>query len=64
MVVGRVRQVVVLCRVNNTKYYLGGLVTGRYWRGGRFIEVVFKVVSTVLYIFSQKIKTACMKFVA
>ena len=63
MVVGRVRQVVVLCSVNNTKYNLG-LVTGRYWRGGRFIEVVFKTGSTVLHIVSQKIKTACMKFVA
>ena len=31
-----------------TKYYLGGLVSGRLWRGGRFKEMVFKTGSTVL----------------
>ena len=41
MVVGRVRQVVVLCNVNTTKYYLGRLLSGRYG------EVVFKTGSTV-----------------
>ena len=30
VVVGRVRQVVILCSVNTTKYYLGGLVSGCY----------------------------------
>ena len=30
MVVGRVKQLVVLCSVNTTKYYLGGLVSGCY----------------------------------
>ena len=30
MLVGLVRQVVILCSVNTTKYYLGGLVSGRY----------------------------------
>ena len=30
MVVGCVRQVVVLCSVNTTKYYLGKLVGGCY----------------------------------
>ena len=30
MVVGCVRQMVVLCNVNITKYYLGGLVSGHY----------------------------------
>ena len=30
VVVGCVRQVVVLCSVNVTKYYLGGLVSSRY----------------------------------
>ena len=30
MVVGRVRQVVVLWSVNITKYYFGGLVSDRY----------------------------------
>ena len=30
MVVGHVRQVVVLCSVNIIKYYLGGLVSCRY----------------------------------
>ena len=30
VVVGCVRQVVFLCRVETTKYYLGGLVSGRY----------------------------------
>ena len=30
MVVGRFRQVVVLCIVNTTKYYLSRLVSGRY----------------------------------
>ena len=30
VVTGRVRQVVILCSVNTTKYYLGGLVSGRY----------------------------------
>ena len=41
MVVSRVRQVVVLCSVNTTKYYLGGLVSGR------FEEVVFNTDSTL-----------------
>ena len=30
VVVGRVRQVVILCSVNSIKYYLGGLVSGPY----------------------------------
>ena len=30
MAAGPVRQVVVLCSVNTTRYYLGGLVSGRY----------------------------------
>ena len=30
MVVGRVRQVVVLCSVSTAKYYLSGLVSGHY----------------------------------
>ena len=30
VVAGRVRQVVVLRSVNTTKYYLGGLKSGRY----------------------------------
>ena len=46
MFVGRVRQMVVLCRVNTTKYYLGGLVSGRYG-GVVVIEVVFKTGSIV-----------------
>ena len=37
-----VRQVVVLSSVNTTKYYLDGLVSGRYG------EVIFKTDSTVL----------------
>ena len=28
--VGRVRQLVVLCNVNTTKYYFGGLVSGHF----------------------------------
>ena len=49
MVIGRVRQVIVLCSVNTTKYYLGRLVTGHY-EGVRSIEVVlvFKTGSTVV----------------
>ena len=30
VVVGPIRQVVVLCSVNTAKYYLDGLVSGRY----------------------------------
>ena len=30
MLVGRVRQVVVLCSVNSVKYYLDGFVSGCY----------------------------------
>ena len=30
VVVGRVRQVVILCSVNTTKYYLGRCVSSRY----------------------------------
>ena len=30
VVVGRIRQVAVLCSVNTKKHYLGGLVSGRY----------------------------------
>ena len=44
---GHARQVVVLCTVNTTKYYLGGLVSGRYEEVSGFIEVVFKTGSTV-----------------
>ena len=29
-VVGRVRQVVIICSANTTKYYLGGLMSGSY----------------------------------
>ena len=47
MVIGRVRQVVFLCSVNTTKYYLSGLVSGHY-EGVRSIEVVFKTGSTVV----------------
>ena len=46
MVVGCVRQLVVLCRVNNTKYYLSGLQCGLYDE-----EVVFKTGSTVRVLF-------------
>ena len=53
MVVGRIRQVVVLCSVNRIKYYLGGLVYGRF---GEVVvlEVVFKTGSTVLTNMSLK----------
>ena len=46
MVVGRITQVVVLCSVNTTKYYLGRLVSGRY-EEVVVLEVVFKTGSTV-----------------
>ena len=44
MVVGRVRQVVVLCSVNTTKFYLGKWLL---WRSSRFIEMVFDTGLTV-----------------
>ena len=43
MLVGHVRQVVILCSVNATKYYLAGLVSGCSG------EVVFKTGSTVVF---------------
>ena len=49
MVVGRVRQVVILCSVNATKILLGRTCEWSLWRDGRFIEVVFKTGSTVLF---------------
>ena len=50
MVVGRVRQVVVLCSVN-TRYQilLGQTCEWSLWRSGRFLEVVFETGSTVIF---------------
>ena len=48
MVVGHIRQVVILCSVNTTKYYLDRLVSGSYGEVVVFIEVVFKTGSNVL----------------
>ena len=45
MVVGRIRQVVALCSVNSIKYYLGGLVYGRFGEVA-VLKVIFKTGST------------------